>query len=417
MIENIKKPPHRSRVPLIFLVVGIVLVASNLRAPITALGPLMGSIVEDTDLSSALAGMLTTLPLLAFAAFSPLAPKLARRLGIELLLLSSLVLLAIGILLRSVPWLTLLFLGTILIGIAIAIGNVLLPSLIKRDFPHRVGFLTGIYTMSMSIWAATASGISIPLSHGFDLGWRNALMGWAILAIAGIAVWLPLARSRRLPVQHIKTDHKRNFWRSKVAWQVTLFMGLQSIGFYSTISWLPEVLHDRGISIASAGWLLSLMQFVSLPATFIVPVLAGRLQNQRGLVALIGLAFFMGYSGLLYGGTAWITFSIIMVGLGQGASISLALTLFGLRTSNAAEAAELSGMSQSIGYLLSAIGPVLFGLFHDLTQSWTVSLLFLFAASLLQLFAGLGAGRDVKVFENDSQWQTESNIGRTGTTL
>lgn len=403
MKQNISMETHRSQMETILLVAGIIFVASNLRAPITALGPLIGSIIDETHLSNSSAGMLTTLPLLAFAALSLLAPKLARLFGIERILFSSLLLLRLGIFLRSVPSLPLLFIGTALIGLAIAIGNVLLPSLIKRDFPHRVGLLTGIYTMSMSIWAAIASGVSIPISQGLGLGWRNALLIWGILTLMAVAVWLPLVRSRRQLTQQGSTGSELNLWFSKVSWQVTFFMGLQSIGFYSTIAWLPEVLHDRGISLATAGLMLSIMQFVSLPVTFVVPLLAGRLPHQRGIVAITGLLFLIGYAGLIYGGASLIKLSILVIGLGQGASISLALTMFGLRTSNAREAAELSGMAQSIGYLLAAIGPVLFGLFHDLTDSWIVSLLFLLAASLLQFLAGLGAGRNVKVSQEQRE--------------
>jgi CP family cyanate transporter-like MFS transporter len=385
-----------ARIKMVLLILGIVLVASNLRASLTSVGPLIGAIRIDTGLSNAFAGLLTTLPLLAFAAFSLAAPKIAQRFGIEYTLLASLIALTAGILLRSVPSVFTLFLGTAVLGLAIAVGNVLLPGLIKREFPNSVGLMTGVYSMSMNTWAALASGVSVPIAQGIGFGWRGSLMCWAILSTVAIVVWLPQLRFRHQPSQNPGAP-SGYLWHSKLAWQVTLFMGLQSIAFFATVTWLPEILHDKGISFTSAGWMLSLMQFVSLPVTFIVPLLAGRLSNQRGLVIVIVFFFLVGYGGLLSSSIMLVTIGTILIGISQGASISLALTFIALRASNAHQAAELSGMAQSIGYLLAAVGPILFGFLHDLTHSWTISLLILIAVSIFQLIAGLGAGRNTHI--------------------
>jgi CP family cyanate transporter-like MFS transporter len=384
----------RSRARTLLLILGIMLVAANLRAAITGLGPLIGTIRSQTDLSNSITGMLTALPLLAFAILSPLAPKIARRIGIETTLLISLVVLTIGIIVRSAPSVTTLFIGTLIIGLAIAVGNVLLPSLVKRDFPGQVGMMTGAYSVSMNVFGALASGISVPLSIGAGFGWRGSLVSWAFLAGLAVLCWLPQLRYRHIPEIPVK---RGSIWRSTLAWQVTLFMGLQSLMFYINATWLPVLLHERGMSIISAGWMLSVMQFVSLPVSFIVPILAGRWQNQRGLVVVTVLSHLIGYIGLMCGPAALTWLWIVCIGMALGASISLALAFFGLRAHDAGQSAELSGMAQSIGYLLAAVGPILFGLFHDLTHTWSISLMILVIASVLLLFVGLGAGRNVKL--------------------
>jgi len=389
--------PQQSRVNIILLVTGIILIASSLRAPITAIGPLVGSIVAETNLSNALVGLLTTLPLLAFAGLSLLAPKIAHRFGIETTLLVGLFFLTLGIVIRSLDSMVALFLGTAILGLAIATGNVLLPSLIKRDFPYKIGLMTGIYTLCMNGWAAIASGLSIPLAEGVGLGWRPALMCWALLSAIAFIVFFPQTRSRHT-VSIPSRSQTGRLWKSSLAWQVTLFMGLQSTGFFSMVSWLPEILHERGMDISYAGWLLSFMQIVSLPASFIFPILAARLSNQRSLVVLIVLFLLIGYAGILSGGSStWLFLWITLMGFAQGAGISLALTLFGLRTSTHQQAAELSGMAQSIGYLLASVGPVLFGFLHDITGGWTGSIFVLISAAILQLITGLRAGRDSKI--------------------
>lgn len=343
--------------------------------------------------------MLTTLPLIAFAALSPLAPRIAQRFGIEWTLWIGLLALFTGIVIRSFPSVTTLFTGTTLIGLAIAVCNVLLPGLIKKRYSHKVGLMTGVYSTAMVAWAALASGVSIPLAQTFQLGWRDVLACWGGLSIVAALVWLPQLRFRQKSVASGDTDSSVfRLWHSPLAWQVTLFMGLQSLLFYAMIAWLPEILHDRGMSISFAGWMVSLMQFASLPTTFLVPMLADLYQDQRGLVVGIGVVYMIGITGLLMGGSpGWIPFWIIFIGISQGASISLSLAFLGLRAVNMQQSAELSGMAQSVGYLLAAIGPILFGFFRDLTHSWQPSLSGLLVTAVIMLIAGLGAGRHLYV--------------------
>jgi MFS transporter, CP family, cyanate transporter len=376
---------------------GIILVALNLRSAITGVGPLLATIRADTGISNTVAGLLTALPLLAFGFGSTLMPKLARRFGIERTLFGSLIVLTAGILLRSAPSTVALFTGTAVLGLAITVGNVLLPSLIKRDFPGHIGLMTGMYTCSMGVLAAVASGVSVPLARVDRLGWRGALGCWAVLILIAIIAWLPQLRTQQhRGVPPLNRAHPR-LWRSPLAWQVTLFMGLQSLLFYVIIAWLPTILQERGVSAAQAGWQLFIMQIVSLPASLVVPMLAGRLPHQRGYTAAAVLFTAAGLVGLVVAGTVALVLWMTLLGIGLGASISLALSFMAFRTRDGFQAAELSGMAQSIGYLLAATGPILFGLLHDLTHSWTLPLALLCLVAGGLLIVGLGASRDAHV--------------------
>src|SRR5215213_7088972 len=232
----------RPRLRSFLLVLGIVLLAANLRPALTGVAPLIGQIRADTGISNGVAGLLTTLPLLAFALLSPFAPRVARRFGMERALLASLLILAAGILLR---WaVAALFLGTAILGAAIAVGNVLLPGLVKREFPEHAGLMTSVYSASLGISAALAAGVSVPLAQLAGIGWRGALAVWALPALLASVAWLPqLGRSDRPADPSARNSPGvRDLWRSPLAWQVTLFMGLQSLSYYVTLTWLPEIL-------------------------------------------------------------------------------------------------------------------------------------------------------------------------------
>jgi MFS transporter, CP family, cyanate transporter len=384
-----------------------VLAGANLRAALTAVGPLVGEIRADTGISGGGAGLLTTLPLICFGAFSLLAPVLARGIGTRRALTGGLILLAAGIALRSAPPVAALFAGTVVLGLAIAIENVLLPSLVKREFPAHTGLLMGIYITVMNFGAALGSGVSVPLALQAGFGWRGALGIWAPLALVAVVAWLPLLRgdtpasaSAASAEDAGRGSASGGLWKSPLAWQVTLFMGLQSFVFYASIAWLPEVLRGYGLSAAQAGWMVSFMQFVGIPAALFAPILAGRRPSQRGYLAASAVLSGAGILGLLIpggaGGAATVLW-VSLLGIGQGAAISLALTLFALRTADAKEAAALSGMAQSVGYLLAATSPFLFGVLHDLTRSWSLPLALLFAVAVGMLLVGVMAGRDAYV--------------------
>jgi len=360
----------------ILLVIGILLIASNLRAPFTAVGSLVPVIRDSLGVSNTVIGTITTLPLLAFALVSPISPKIANRFGMEKTILGSMLILLVGIILRSVTGVSTLFIGTALIGIAIAFGNVLLPGLIKLSFPLRVGLLTGLYGVCMNIFAAIASGVSVPLSNIKNLGWQGALVVWGMITILSIVCCLPLVkRSADLPDYDVDSENKKlNLWKSFTAWQVTLFMGIQSLLFYTMLTWLPEILLGHGYTANEAGWMLSLMQFAIIPMTFIVPIIASKMKNQVILSAMTATSYILGVLGLLHGHPISVVIAVILWGIACGSAFSLSMMFFTLRTKDGYAASELSGMAQSIGYLLAAIGPVLFGGLFDLFHSWTVPL-------------------------------------------
>lgn len=389
--EQINNEQVSSRTKAVLLIIGIIMIATTLRAPITSVGPLIETIRVNTGMSHTLAGLLTTFPLLAFAVLSPLAPRIARKWGMERTLFLGVSAVTVGIVLRFAPTIATLFIGTILLGLGIAISNVLLPSLIKRDFPHRVGVMTGIYSVSMNVFAAIASGISIPVSRQLSTGWRGSLLIWGILSFIALIVWLPQLRYRH-QTDKVQISAKSSIWRSKLAWQVTIVMGLQSFVFYSTVAWLPEILTQRGMSASTAGWMLSLMQFFSVPVTFFVPILAARFKNQRALVIATFICFISGFAVLLSGVNALVPLSVILIGIGTGAAFGLVTMFFVLRTRHTHQAAELSGMAQSIGYLLAAVGPLLIGFVHDLTGSWAAAITLLLIVAVAYMLAGWGAG-------------------------
>lgn len=379
------------------LIIGIVLVSLTMRSPLTSVGPLVGSIRESLGLSNAGAGLLTTLPMLAFAFLSPFTPFLARRFGVERTIFYALILLMGGIVIRSSLTTTAsLFAGTALLGLAIAISNVLIPSVIKRDFSRQVGLMTGVYSVSMNLCGAIASGLSIPLARDFNLGWSGALGIWGVLALLAALFWLPQIKTSRVSsgTATNNTVARRSLWGSPLAWMITIFMGMQSLFFYVLIAWLPEIMTSRGLSEDNAGWMLSLFQIAALPVSFIVPIIAGRMKNQRILVIIMVILLFIALGGLYFGGSMLISLWIILLGIGGGFGFSLAMIFLSLRTKDAHDAASLSGMSQSVGYLLAATGPLLFGLLHDITASWNFPLLLLIAVSALLLIAGLGASKN-----------------------
>ena len=383
----------------VLLVVGIVLLAVNLRPALTGLTPLIGQIRADTGISYGVAGLLTALPLLAMGLLSPIASLLAHRFGMERVLLASMLVLAAGILLRSAGAVTALFLGTAVLGAAIAIGNVLLPGLVKREFPERVGLMTSTYSTALAVSAAIAAGASFPLADQVGIGWRASLGAWALLALVAAVAWLPQMRSAR-PTNASPADSQKvnGPWRSALAWQVTLFMGLQSLGYYVVLTWLPEILQEQaGISASLAGWMLALAQAVGIASIFLAPVLASMRPSQHGVVVVAVALTGAGALGLLVAAETATALWVVLLGLGQGACFSLALTFFALRAPDSEHSAALSGMAQSVGYLLAAVGPFLFGLLRDTTHAWTVPLALLFAVAMCLLLTGLGAARDAHV--------------------
>lgn len=371
------------------LLLAILVVALNLRGAITCVGPLLEMIQREVGLSGTAAGLLTSLPLFAFGLLSPYAAPLARRVGIELAIFLSMLVLLLGLGLRYLPGTFNLYLGTGLIGIGIAISNVLLPGLLRRDYAHSLPLVTAFFTTVLVTVGGLGSALSVPFAALSN--WRFSLVVWALPALLALVVWAPFLRQNSRP--STTTEHQVSVWRSALAWQVSLFMGCQSTAFYVMIAWLPSMLSDlEGMSAARVGWILFIYQLFVLASVMLVPLLIQRLRDQRMIgIGCAGLIL-IGFCGLYLTPARALLWMSIM-GLGAGGSLVLALTLFGLRASTTSQAVGLSGMAQTVGYLMAALTPILIGFIHDSSDSWQLPLILMIMISTLHLAMGYLAGR------------------------
>src|SRR4051794_3232698 len=376
----------------VLLALGIILIASNLRPTVTSVAPLLPQLRLDLGLSTTAAALLTATPVLCFGLLAPFAPRIADRFGMERTLGLVLLLIAVGLVVRVGPVPATLFAGTVIAGGAIAIGNVLLPALVKRDFPARSGALTGVYTMALQTSAALAAGLSVPIATGFG-GWRAGLLVWAVPALVTLILWAPQLRSRTKPLVVAAVGSVGDLLRSPLAWQVTLFFGLQSLEFYAVVSWLPTVYQDAGFSPADAGLVLSVSTLAGAPAALIMPSIASRAKDQRLHAIAVCLVIGVGLIGVAVAPLAQPWLWAALIGFGNGASFPLALTLLVLRTRSSTDTARLSAMAQSIGYLIAALGPVLLGVVHEATGSWSAAIGLLVVLLVPQTIAGVAAGR------------------------
>ncbi|MFC4403867.1 CynX/NimT family MFS transporter [Gracilibacillus xinjiangensis] len=382
------------------LILAIILIAATLRSPITSVGPLIPFFREELEASNALIGLINTLPLIAFGLFSPFVPKISSKFGMEITLLIAMFLLSIGVFIRSVGDFTILLSGTFLMGIAIAVGNVLMPGLIKASFPFRIGLMTGFYSVSMNIFGALASGISVPVASVPGLDWRNAMQIWSIISFLAVLVLLlrlpAIKDSRKKVFVEVKGKPSTAIFKSKIAWAVTLFMGLQSFIPYSLFTWLPDILMTKGYSEGESGWLMAIYQAGLIPTTFLAPIIAAKMKSQRLIGCISGLLFFFGLLGISFTSSNVIVAFLILTGVGAGTTFSLAMMFFVLRTNTIEESAQLSGMAQSAGYLIAALGPFLLGTIAE-WFSWSIALDILMVVALLIAFLGTIAGKDEKV--------------------
>jgi len=375
------------------LIAGILLIATSLRVTFTGAAPLLDAIRTDYALTTAQTGLLTTLPLLAFALFSPLAAGLARRIGMERSLMIALLLIIAGIALRSLPSAALLFGGTAVIGCGIALGNVLLPGLIKRDFPGQVAKLTGAYSLTMGAAAALGSALVVPVALS-GAGWHGALLMLMVFPLLALLLWLPQWRQRPAgSLSGSRALQSRGIWRSTLAWQVTLFLGINSLIYYVIIGWLPAILQSHGYSETEAGSLHGLLQLATAAPGIVVPLILLRLKDQRGVAGLSALMCAVSSAGLWFMPDLAVMWTLIF-GFGSGATMILGLTFIGLRASSAHQAAALSGMAQSVGYLLAACGPPLMGKIHDANGDWRIPLLACGLVSVVMAICGILAGSD-----------------------
>lgn len=391
------------------LFVGVLLLGANLRAGIAAVGPVLPEIEQQVGLTASQAGLLVSLPLVAFAVVSPFAPWLSERLGLERVLGLALAGLAVGIVVRSVAGPGFIWIGTVVLGSAIALMNVLIPAVIKRDWPLRIGPMTGAYQAVTALFAALASGVVVPIAGVAPSGWRLAVGIWAGLAIIGFAVLLPWIVARRPPEPAVASGardehaaarptpparrHTKLPLGSALAWQVTVFMGFQSAVYYTVIAWLPTIQMAGGTSGVAAGWFLFAFQLCGLLGNLTAAFMIPRTRSQSWLGVCYAGCGFLGVLGLLTLSGAALLW-ILLIGLCTGGAIVLAMALFGLRAVDYHQAAGLSSMAQSIGYLIAAGGPLVIGLLHDVTGDWTVPLIALLGVTVMQgIFIAL-AGRN-----------------------
>ncbi|ANF56066.1 CynX/NimT family MFS transporter [Halotalea alkalilenta] len=375
------------------LLVGLVLVALNLRPALSSLAPLLGQVSSELGLSASFAGVVTFLPVFCLGAFAFLAPRLSHRYGSARTILLALLVLAAGVALRGVFGIAGLLLGTVMAGAGIGVAGVLLPSVVKRHYPHHASLLTGIYTMALCSGAALAAGASVPLAEAFGGSWRLGLSCWALLALAAALIWIPqLRRAKHEP----KSERRRVRapWRSMLAWQVTLYMGLQSSLAYIVFGWLPTMLMARGLGALEAGLMMSVSVLLQLVTALGGPFIAARFRHQSGVIALFLALSVVPLLCILLMPVSTLWLWIVLLGLGQGGTFSLALALLVLRTRNAQSAGALSGMAQGVGYSLASFGTLGVGLLHDLRGDWFEVAGLILAIGLLALLCGFNAGRD-----------------------
>ena len=391
----------RSRTATVLLIGAIVAVALNQRPAVVSVAPVLGDLRADTGLSGALAGLLTAVPVLCFGAFAPVAPRLARRIGLESAVALSLVLLAAGIALRLLSPIALLYAGSFLAGSAIALANVLLPAYVKREF-RRPGAVMGLYSASLNLGAAAAAAVTVPLAAALGVGWRAALGLWLVLALAALALWLPVAGTGHLHRRSGPPPSGAGSWallRQPLAVQVTAYIGLQSVQFYSFAAWLPTLLADAGVPVREGGLLLGLANVVGAAAALVAPAQAGRMRTQRPLILAVAALYTVGLAGLLLAPDTGTLVWVGAFGLAPGGGFALALTLIVLRSATPMTAARLGGVAQGLGYLLAAAGPPLLGALRDVTGGWTWPLVVLLLALVPMTWAGWGAARDAVLSE------------------
>jgi CP family cyanate transporter-like MFS transporter len=378
---------------VVLTVIGIVFISINLRAPLTSVSPVVNEIIGQLGLNNVEAGLITTLPLLAFGCISIFAPQLASKWGIEKILWYSMPVLVLGLLARASGNFYLLFIGAAIIGVAITIGNVLMPAFIKLRFPAKMGLMTGINALFMNVAGVLASGYSVKIGLMTGLGWKGSIGFWIIPAVVGFLFWIPQLTNNKTETK-ASSGGFSDLLKSRLAWYITIFMGLQSCLFYILVAWLPVVLQDWGMTEEQAGWTFSYIQMTQLPITLLGPILTARIKKHQPLIIFITLIMLLGVSGLVFFKTSLIIPSVICIGIGTGLAFSVVLMFFVLKTETPVRAAQLSGMAQSFGYLIAAASPPLFGLIYDWTGDWTYSLLLFVPITLGMCVMALLSARD-----------------------
>ncbi|CUW27558.1 MULTISPECIES: CynX/NimT family MFS transporter [Streptomyces] len=384
------------------VVVGIVLSALNLRPAITSLGALLEEVRDGLGMSGSVAGLLTSVPPLCFAVFGVTAPRLARRFGPAAVVCAGMAAITAGLLIRPYVGNTAGFLAASALALmGIAVSNVLMPVIVKRWFPDRVGSMTGLYSMALALGTSVAAAVTVPLTDAMGGGWQPGLAVWAALAAAAVLPWLPLVRDRgteaarpeepaRQAAQH---DAPLRITRSRTAWSLAVFFGLQATAAYITMGWMPQIFRDAGVPAGTAGVLLAVTMVMGVPLAFVIPRVATRLPHQGPIVLVLGFCGLAGYAGLYLApaGGAWAWALLLGV---SNCAFPLALTMVGMRARSGPGVAQLSAFAQSTGYLISIPGPLLVGVLYQQSGGWGLPIALMAGLMVPQMVVGVLAGRD-----------------------
>lgn len=386
----------RSEHVAVGLLAAIVVAAFCLRAPFTSVGPLADVIQSDLGVSSGTMGTVTMIPLLMFAAFSVAFGDLGRRQRAGWVMVLGLLFILTGVVCRSLLGTWGLFLGTAVMGIGITAGNVLLPAIIKARFPDRIGSLTGVYTAMMSLMSAVAGAISVPI--GDAVGWRGSLAVWAVLIVVALLIWIP-QRDCSVEEDVPEPGSRRRLLTSPTTWFIALYLGLQSFIYYSLVAWLSVIIQSNGLDPSEAGLVNSVFMVLGIAGSLVLPVIIGRRTDIRLIGASIGVVYAVGLALLIAssGSYASLAVPILLCGLCGGACITYPSMLFGLRTRTSGDSSSVSGIAQSMGYVVAAFGPVLVGSVFDTTAEWSHGILLMVAVALSLVVFGYLIGRDVSI--------------------
>ncbi len=393
---NQDKTTSQSKVIILINILVVFWVSGNLRAPITAVGPVIDEIGTALHLSNFQSSLITAIPLLMFAACSVIISRLSAGKNISKVLLYGLLILAIGSLLRVSGSVSGLMTGSVLVGLGICVGNVITPGYIKQYLSKYLGLMTGLFAVAMNLTAAFASGYSINIGQWTQMGWKGSLGIWlAFIIIASLMLFIDLLVQKRkqVPIEKPKSDTGFNMFTSKQAWNISIFMGLQSVVYYCIVSWLPTVLKDYGMPIEDTGWVLFTFQIATIPLTFLGPVIANRMQNQKVMIVFVVILMLLSMILFASGNLSLVYIAAILLGISNGLAFSLSLLFFSIRTQSTAHAIKLSGMAQSIGYFIAAFGPPIFGVLHNTDNSWQLSFYFLTGSIVLMSYFGWQSAR------------------------
>ncbi|MEV5515837.1 CynX/NimT family MFS transporter [Streptomyces flaveolus] len=393
------------------LMLGIVLAALNLRPAITSLGALLEEVRDGLGMSGSVAGLLTSVPPLCFAVFGVTAPRLARRFGPGAVVCAGMVAITAGLLIRPYAGGTAGFLAASALALmGIAVSNVLMPVIVKRFFPDRVGSMTGLYSMALAFGTSIAAAATVPVTNALGGDWQPGLAVWAALAAAAVLPWIPFVRNRKAPSdKETPTDAPAGtdgpaeqpalrITRSRTAWALAVFFGLQATAAYVTMGWAAQIFRDAGVSAGTAGLLLAVIMVMGVPLAFVIPRVATRLPQQGPIVVVLGLCGLAGYAGLYLApaGGAWVW--ALLLGI-SNCAFPLALTMVGMRARTGAGVAQLSAFAQSTGYLISIPGPLLVGVLYQHSGGWGLPIALMAALMVPQMVVGVLAGRDRTVEE------------------